>query len=101
MENERYTQAIKNFSLLEKELKNQPENISYWSVLFNLGSSYEHLRKCKKAEETYQTLLSHIKNDSSFEAQTLLRLHYMYDCLGQPEKSLTFLGKCRKKILQT
>lgn len=97
MENERYNQAIKGFETLIEQLKDQEKNMTYWSVLFNLGSTYEHTQQCQKAEKTYQQLLSLIKNNSTFEAQTLLRLHYVYDCLGQLEKSLTFLKDADKK----
>lgn len=97
MENERYNQAIKGFETLIEQLKDQEKNMTYWSVLFNLGSTYENTQQCQKAEKTYQKLLSLIEHNSTFEAQTLLRLHYVYDCLGQLEKSLTFLKDADKK----
>ena len=91
LENERYEQAVKGFSALANQTRNIPQDISHWSALFNLGSAYEKLKNCKKSEEIFSDLSAKIKNDNAFLARTLLRLHYAYDCLSQPEKALMTL----------
>ena len=97
LENARYSQAIKGFSALVHQTKNIPQDIAHWSALFNLGSAYEKMKNCKKSEEIFSDLSAKIKNDNAFLARTLLRLHYAYDCLSQPEKALVTLKDVEQK----
>lgn len=97
LENKRYSQAAADFQALAGQTKKNSHDITHWSVLFNLGSAYEGLKNCKKAEDIFSRLLSKIKDDTAFEVRSLLRLHYAYECLGQPEKALTALQSADQK----
>ncbi|RME16861.1 MAG: hypothetical protein D6797_03680 [Bdellovibrio sp.] len=86
MDEGHYELAIESFkSILVQHPASDLEIVTY----FNLGASYEALKKCKKAARYYRkvTRLGHGKF-KKIEAQAFFRLGYAYLCSGRPQKAL-------------
>ena len=98
LEGERYSLAISQFESLAEKIK---KGDVHWSAMYNVGSAYEKLNRCKKAEKIFSELAKNNNGNKVFEAQALLRLSYVNDCLGQPQRALIILkdAESRQKYL--
>lgn len=99
MQRENFKGAIRNFNII---LNKYPSSKYEQLVLYNLASSYESINDCEKAGVIYQKLVR-ISQDNAprTQAEALLRLSYVYECLGQDEKVIATLQDTyrRKNVL--
>ena len=93
MERGRYKNAIQGFRAVTEK---HPRGLLNWSARFNIASSYQKMKNCKKSKEIFSLLTDDIE-DSAFKTQALLQLHYSYECLGNLEMSLLVLKDVEKK----
>ncbi len=97
MDKEEYKKAVKAFrSLLAKHPDSQLELLA----LYNVGSAYEGLAKCKTAARYFKKAVqvSRRKELSKIEVQSLLRLSYAYECLRKDERVVTSLMGALQKV---
>ena len=94
MENGRYKLAIEGF---ESVAKKQKTGHLKWSALFNAGSAYLKLHKCRKSKAVLSNLVKQVNDDYDFKAQILLQLHYSYECLNEPRRALAVLKNVEKR----
>ncbi|MCB0362613.1 MAG: hypothetical protein KDD35_07820, partial [Bdellovibrionales bacterium] len=95
LEKEHYQAAIIEF---DKLLSENPQSEFELVALFNKASALEGLGKCEEAAELYRQIVritgtkyQHIK------AQSLFRLSYCFECLGQTRKQIASLKDAFKR----
>ena len=86
--NKQYSLVIPIFEKLAKKYQGQDLE---WASLYNLASAYKELNQCKKAESTYHRLIPKVEQYRHLKPRIYLSLSYVYECLGQPEKTLITL----------
>lgn len=99
MQRDNFKSAIRNFNII---LNKYPASKYEQLVMYNLASSYESIDDCKKAGVIYQKLVRSAQgNAPRTQAEALLRLSYVYECLGQDEKVISTLQDAykRKEVL--
>ncbi len=85
-------------AIFDKLLVSKPATELDLITLFNSGSAYEGLGDCKKASERYREVVrSSAGKYSNIEAQSFYRLSFMYECLGQDNKSVIALLDAKKR----
>lgn len=95
MQRENFKSAIRNFNII---LNKYPSSQYEQLVLYNLASSYESINDCNKAGVIYQKLVRTSQgNAPRTQAEALLRLSYVYECLGQDEKVIATLQDAYKR----
>lgn len=94
LESGRYNEAIEGFENITQQ---QQEGFIYYSALFNIGSAYQKLKQCEKSKEIFSLIAEKIDDYSIFKAQSLLQLHYAYECLGETERALSALKSADKR----
>ena len=94
MESGRYQLAVEGFTALAEKQKNGP---SKWSALFNVGSAYLKMRKCRQSKKVLSDLVKQVDDDYNFKGRIFLQLHYAYECLSESRKALVELKNADKK----
>ena len=69
-----------------------------WAALYNLASAYKELNQCEKAETIYQNIILKSGKISHLKPRIYLSLSYVYECLGQKEKTLIALKEGTRYI---
>lgn len=101
MESEHFEAAIVE---LDKILKSDPNSEFGLVALFNKASALEGLEKCQEASVVYRQVVNLSgKKFPRIEAQSLFRLSYCFECLGQTVKQIASLKDAlkRKKFLSS
>ena len=96
---ERYVQALEAF---DQVLESNPTSEFGLVTWFNKGAALEGLGKCREATKVYRkTLRMSNKRFRRIEAQSLFRLAYTYECLGDVPKQIASLRDAmrRRKFL--
>ena len=83
-----YSAVIPVFEELAKKYRGRDLE---WPALYNLAGAYKETGRCPKAEKIYQSLLLKTKNMPHLKPRVYLGLAYVYECLGQAEKTLKAL----------
>lgn len=97
--NEQFEEAITTFN---KILESYPHSEFSLVTLFNKASALEGLKRCEDAAKIYrQTVQLSGKKFPFIEAQSLFRLSYCYECLGDTAKQIASLkdSLMRRKYL--
>lgn len=95
MQRDNFKSAIKNFNII---LNKYPSSKYEQLVMYNLASSYESMNNCRKAGVIYQKLVKATQgNAPRTQAEALLRLSYIYECLGQDGKVISTLQDAYKR----
>jgi tetratricopeptide (TPR) repeat protein len=95
LDQERYAEAEKIFN---KILVQSPASEFDFIILFNLGSAREGRKDCAGAADTYKKIArASLGRFPRIETQSLLRLSYTYECLGQDEKAIVALLDVRRR----
>lgn len=95
LSNESYTAASYK---LEQLIQENPASELDLVILYNSGVAQEGLGNCKLAKERYRSVarISNTRFDK-ISALALYRLGFIYDCLGEPKKSVVAFLDARKK----
>ncbi|MDE0118416.1 MAG: hypothetical protein OXM55_00210 [Bdellovibrionales bacterium] len=93
--NEEYASVIPIFKNLAEKYRGQDLE---WAALYNLASAHKEVGQCKEAENIYQRLLAKKGTLPHLKARIYLSLSYVYECLGQAEKTLIALKEGEKYI---
>lgn len=96
LESENYFSAINEFD----QLLNQYPNSSYYLVsLYNKGSALEGMGRCQDAAIVYRQVIAQGEQKSpQLGAQSLYRLSFVYECLGDaPKQIASLLDSLRRK----
>lgn len=89
LEDEQYTEAAKIFDRL---LTEKPATELDLITIYNSGAAYEGLGQCAKAAGRYrQVARGAIKKFPRLEVESLYRLSYAYECLGEDQKVVAAL----------
>lgn len=99
LDQEEYAEAAR---LYDKILKQNPATELDLVILFNSGTAYEGLKRCKTAAGRYRKLVRIASNRfKKIEARALLRLSYNYECLGNEARVISSLTDAwnRRKYL--
>ena len=91
--NEEYASVIPIFKKLAEKYRGRDLE---WAALYNLASAYKEIGQCEKAENLYQLLLTKQEKLPHLKARIHLSLSYVYECLGQAEKTLIVLKEGEK-----
>lgn len=95
MQRDNFKSAIQNFNTI---LNKYPSSKYEQLVMYNLASSYEAINDCRKAGLIYQKLVRVAQgNAPRTQAEALLRMSYVYECLGQDEKVISSLQDAYRK----
>lgn len=95
MESEHFEAAIVE---LDKILKDDPNSEFGLVALFNKASALEGLEKCQEASVLYRQVVNLSgKKFPRIEAQSLFRLSYCFECLGQTVKQIASLKDALKR----
>jgi tetratricopeptide (TPR) repeat protein len=96
LDEEKYREAARIFDNI---LVQSPAEEFDFVILYNLGAAHEGLKNCAAAAEKYkQVAQGSLKRFPRIEALSLLRLSYMYECLGQNDKVIVSLMDVRRRL---
>ena len=99
LEKEEFELALEEF---DRIISSNPTSEFHLVTLFNRGAALEGMGKCAEATKVYrQTLRRSHKRYRRIEAQSLFRLAYTYECLGDIPKQIASLRDAmrRRKFL--
>ncbi len=89
LEDENYSDAAKIF---DKMLTDSPATELDLVTIYNSGAAYEGLGECSKAANRYrQAARAAVKKFPRLEVESLYRLSYAYECLGEDQKVVAAL----------
>lgn len=95
LDNSRFGDAAKIFDGL---LVSKPGTELDLITLYNSGAAYEGMGDCPRAAERFREVVrSSAGKFKRIEAQAFYRLSFMYECMGQDNKSITALLDAKKR----
>lgn len=93
LEAEDYEQASRAFESL---LVNNPTSEFEIVTLFNAGAAREGMKDCQGAADRYRKVVALAEKIPQLKSQSLYRLSFAYECLGQDEKVIATLSDVRR-----
>lgn len=95
LDNNRFADAAKIFDGL---LVSKPGTELDLITVYNSGAAYEGMGDCPKAAERFREVVrSSAGKFKRIEAQAFYRLSFMYECMGQDNKSIAALIDAKKR----